>query len=150
MYDGYFMFSMLTTLHHFSFITIKKSTTLRKVKEQIKLFCLKSITTSTSRQIYNLDAPFDKNHILKLLACVQTPNYCCVVLWVYQKFLHIKKHSVPLNESLYLLLTSWTFHCVEMFNCIDISWKVWLTSEPFSVSTNNITQILNYPRIHGN
>ena len=46
------------------------------------------------------------NYILRLLVCADTSNYCCVILWVYPKFLHINKHSVrPLKDSLYLTPT---------------------------------------------
>jgi hypothetical protein len=90
MYDGYFNFSMLTTLHRFSFkLMTNKSAQHRKVLEKTKFFCFKLTAFNTSRRTYHSVAHFDNKTFSSLLP-VLTPNYCCVKLLMYPKFLHIR------------------------------------------------------------
>jgi hypothetical protein len=56
----------------------KKLITQKSVKSN-EIILFKPKTISTSRPIYHSAALLITNHILKLLACVETPYYCCVI-----------------------------------------------------------------------
>jgi len=61
-----------------------------KRENQMKLFCFKFKSIKKSRPIIHSVALLDKrNHIVELLTCAETPNCCCVILWVYLDLLHI-------------------------------------------------------------
>jgi hypothetical protein len=125
MHDGYFSFSMLTIFQRFS-LNLLTNKSAQHVKRCNSIWNCSASRPHLSIQarLFIIQVPFLMiNHILKILAYDETPNYRCAILWVYPKFLQIKKHSIPLNDSLHLLFPSLTFRCAEMFNYTDNSWK---------------------------
>jgi len=135
MFGCYFSFNMLTTNHSFSLNLMTKSAQTEKCKSKWK-FSASSQQLSIKAELFSIRLPYlITYYTLKLLASVEMPNHCCV----HPNFLHNQKYSVPLNNSLYLLLTSWRFRCVEMFNCSEKSWKGRHISEPFPLLTYILT-----------
>jgi len=78
----------------------------RKVSEEMKLICFKSTAVNTSRRIYHCTATYD-NKPYSQASCMCSDNK---LLLIVPKFLHIKKHSAPLNYILYILLVYWRVH----------------------------------------
>jgi len=140
MYDGYFCFSRLNTLHSFSLkLMTNKSHKTGKCKNKWGLILASRRYLPVIAVLFIIYMLFMiTNHILKLFACAQTPNYCCVILWIYLKLLLIYNDSDPFNDSLFWLHKCWKIHCVECLTTVRIHERKY--SNIISFTKNSVTR----------